>query len=189
MSAEKRNGNRQELGFFQSFFWGKQLFWIFAIGGLLLDLFSKALVFDLIPEYNGKIPVIDGFFYLARVENPGGVFGFFGEYTKILTVIRAVALVLIVYFMSKVESSSKAVLIGFGALFAGAGGNLYDNLFHDGYFQPGTVRDWLDFYLYPPGRWHFPTFNIADVLINVGVWLLILQEFRKKPAADAPKSS
>lgn len=152
---------------------GKSVFWVVALLGTLLDLASKALVFRLVREHGGHIPVIEGFFYLAVAENPGGVFGLFADYGGVLMLVRAVALFIIVWFLLRTDRDHRLCIWAFGCLFAGALGNLYDNLFNH-----GRVRDWLQFFLLPPGRWEFPTFNVADILINVGVGLLLLHEFR-----------
>lgn len=152
---------------------GKQLFFLVAAIGVFLDLWTKSYIFERIAQNRGSIPIIEGFFYFSHAENPGGVFGLFADYGGILMILRAVALFVILYFVMKTDATQRMAILAFGFLFAGAMGNLYDNLFNH-----GSVRDWLDFYLLPPHRWQFPTFNVADVMINVGVGLLILYEFR-----------
>jgi signal peptidase II len=73
---------------------------------------------------------------------------------------------------------SRSVLpaAGLGLIIGGALGNAIDRLAH------GAVVDYLD--LHALGR-HFFVFNIADVAINVGVALLILDLFL---VPSAPKS-
>jgi signal peptidase II len=58
--------------------------------------------------------------------------------------------------------------IGIGLLIGGAAGNLIDRLFRgdDGVLR-GSVVDFIDL------QW-FPIFNVADMAINVGAGLLIL---------------
>ena len=55
-------------------------------------------------------------------------------------------------------------------ILAGALGNLWDRV------QYGTVIDFIDFYI---GTWHFPTFNVADSVICVGIVLLFVYRERK----------
>jgi signal peptidase II len=55
-------------------------------------------------------------------------------------------------------------------IFAGALGNLYDRVSY------GYVIDFIEVY-YRTYRW--PSFNVADSSITVGVGLLVLQIFRK----------
>ena len=58
--------------------------------------------------------------------------------------------------------------VGIGLLIGGAAGNLIDRMFRgdDGFLQ-GAVVDFIDL------QW-FPIFNVADMAINVGAGLLIL---------------
>ena len=55
---------------------------------------------------------------------------------------------------------------GILCVIAGACGNLLDRLFF------GAVFDFLDLYWY---RWHFPTFNVADIFISMG-FLILMKE-------------
>jgi signal peptidase II len=66
--------------------------------------------------------------------------------------------------------------VALSLILAGALGNLYDRLNH------GYVIDFIEVY-FRDYRW--PSFNIADSAITVGVGLLILQIFRKDPH-DSP---
>jgi signal peptidase II len=57
--------------------------------------------------------------------------------------------------------------IGMGLVIGGAAGNLVDRLFRGDAWLRGSVVDFIDF------QW-FPIFNVADIAINVGAGLLIL---------------
>ena len=58
----------------------------------------------------------------------------------------------------------------------GALGNLYDRLAY------GYVVDFLEFYV---GSFHWPSFNIADSAISVGVALLALEILRNETPGRA----
>jgi signal peptidase II len=60
----------------------------------------------------------------------------------------------------------------------GVGGNLYDRLFND-----GRVRDFIDVNLYV-NNYHWPTFNIADSLLCIGVGLCLLDAFFNKKEGE-----
>jgi signal peptidase II len=48
----------------------------------------------------------------------------------------------------------------------------------------GRVTDFLEFYL---GRWHWPTFNIADSAITIGCCFLLLDLLKpKRQTANVP---
>ncbi len=59
--------------------------------------------------------------------------------------------------------------IALGLFTGGILGNLYDRIFND-----GMVRDFIDVYI---GNKHWPTFNVADGLLCIGVGLLIISTF------------
>lgn len=84
-------------------------------------------------------------------------------------VIAVIATVVIVYLLVSLQTEASTMsTIGMGLLIGGAAGNLIDRLFRgdDGFLQGGVV-DFIDL------QW-FPIFNIADIAINVGAVLLIL---------------
>ena len=56
---------------------------------------------------------------------------------------------------------------GWGCLIGGAAGNLIDRMFRGDAWLRGSVVDFIDF------QW-FPIFNVADIAVNVGAGLLIL---------------
>jgi signal peptidase II len=93
----------------------------------------------------------------------------FGQGQGFGPVIAVIATVVIVYLLVSLQTETSTMgTIGMGLLIGGAAGNLIDRLFRgdDGFLQGGVV-DFIDF------QW-FPIFNIADIAINVGAALLIL---------------
>ena len=93
----------------------------------------------------------------------------FGQAQGFGPLIAVVATLVIVYLLVTLRNeSSRMSTIGMGLLIGGAAGNLIDRLFRgdDGVLR-GAVVDFIDF------QW-FPIFNIADMAINVGAFLLIL---------------
>jgi signal peptidase II len=152
------------------------LFWPIFIGGVILDLWSKSAVFNLL-ESRGQndLVIIDGFFNFHLALNPGAAFGIAqGMRWFLITVsIAAVIAVIILFLFSGKMSSLLHITLGLFA--AGICGNLYDRLFND-----GLVRDFIDV-IYWPGK-HWPAFNIADSMLCIAVGLLILSSiFSPKP--------
>ena len=64
--------------------------------------------------------------------------------------------------------------VGLGLVLGGAVGNLADRLVR------GHHGDVVDFVTLT----HWPTFNVADSAITVGVVLLLVLQFRRPPAAE-----
>ena len=144
---------------------------------MILDQLTKSAItgrFSLHESY----PVINGFFNLVYVMNPGAAFGFLAgasatfRYVFFIGVTMA-ALALILYYLIKSKPESILIVVSLTAIFSGAMGNLIDRI------RFGSVVDFLDIYV---GTWHWPAFNVADSAISVGAILMIWDVFihRKK---------
>ena len=110
----------------------------------------------------------------------------FGQGQGFGPLIAVVATVVIVYLLVTLRSeSTRMSTIGIGLLIGGAAGNLIDRMFRgDDGFLRGAVVDFIDF------QW-FPIFNIADIAINVGAGLLILNALlsgRREPASPVDEA-
>jgi signal peptidase II len=147
------------------------LFWPMALGGAALDLWSKWAVFRWLPQTETQeYPLIDGFLQFVLRVNDGAAFSLFRGWTYFLVGISAVALVIVigVFFFGKLRS--RLMLFALGCITAGIIGNLYDRA-----FNAGCVRDFIDVYV---GSHHWPTFNVADSLLCIGVGLLVIANLR-----------
>jgi signal peptidase II len=130
-----------------------------------IDQLTKLWVVSSIPRL-GAIPVIDGFFSITHVLNPGIVFGFFqGGYVGIFLLLTAMAVGLIAMFYRQLPDADVISSGALGLILGGAVGNGIDRLLRQ------AVVDFLHFDF---GVFVYPDFNIADSCIVVGVALLIL---------------
>jgi len=92
----------------------------------------------------------------------------FSQATGFGPLIAVVATAVIVWLLISLRSESgRMSSIGMGLLIGGAVGNLIDRLFRGDAWLRGGVVDFIDF------QW-FPIFNFADIAVNVGAGLLIL---------------
>ena len=152
---------------------GHLLFWLPAVAGAGADLWSKGAAFSFLKTQPfGQMEVVKGFLNLTMVENPGAAFSIARGQKGLLTGISIAALVIIVVAFLIGTARRRLSQAGFGLMAAGIAGNLYDRLFNDGY-----VRDFIDVYV---GSYHWPTFNVADSLLCIGVALLIWANFTPK---------
>jgi len=150
------------------------IFWSITISGLTLDLWTKMAVFNWLKP-NETFPVIDGFLQLRTAINNGAAFNLFAGKPFFLAIISIIAIVGIIIIFIFSGGMHKLIHIALGLFAAGVCGNLYDRLFEDGF-----VRDFIDVYW---GTYHWPTFNVADSLLCIGVGLLIITTFlTEKPA-------
>lgn len=152
---------------------GRTLFLLVVAIGVLLDLFSKHIVFQSLDGYGKEsippsVDVIPVLFSIRCVSNKGGIWGWWQEYSDLLLVLRFAALFIILYLFYLTDPKKRFFMIALGLILAGALGNLLDSIFL------GYVRDFLDFGL-QEHRHRWPTFNFADAFISIGVGLGILQ--------------
>lgn len=150
----------------------KDMWMIIVLGMLLLDQVTKYLVVASIGS-NYEIEVISDLFYLANVQNRGAAWGILQDGRVLFISITLVVVCGILYFMKNMRK--RYVRFALAVVLGGTLGNFLDRVFR------GYVVDFLDFYI---GGYHFPTFNVADVCITVGVivlmyFVLIDKDFRK----------
>ena len=144
------------------------IFWPLALVGLGVDLWSKSVIFDWLAKKPGnRVSVIDGVLRLMAALNDGAAFGIAAEQHRLLVGISAAALVVIVAVFLFGSGGRRIVQVALGLFAAGICGNLWDRIFNG-----GLVRDFIDV-TYWPGR-HWPTFNVADSLLCIGVGLLLI---------------
>ena len=116
------------------------------------------------------VPVIDGFFQLAYATNTGAAFSMMDKHPSLLLLLTALLFVFLVWMARSFCWESHCVNAGAALAFGGAIGNFCDRL------RFGFVVDFLDFYF---GHWHYPTFNLADTGICVGLGLILLHEWKR----------
>ena len=118
---------------------------------------------------HGSVTVVPGLFSLRYGQNTGIAFGLFASYGKVIQWLSPVVfVVLILFFMKSTRKESRFLkwqLVSFALILGGATGNLFDRVVHH------FVIDFLDVYV---SRYHWPTFNVADSCICVGVGMLFV---------------
>lgn len=145
------------------------------LGTILLatDQISKVLI-DTFLEQNRQIVIIDNFFSITNIYNTGAAFSILEGKTWLLIVISFI----ILFLLGKIGKEFKLNTrnsIAFGLLIGGIFGNLSDRLFL------GMVRDFLKFKVFD---YNFPVFNIADICIVLGVFLLIIGIFKGEDGSE-----
>lgn len=134
---------------------------LIALIGLLLDQSSKWFIFrhlDVSQRWE-----ITSFLSLVLSRNKGGVFGIVQGANYLFILFSMLALFLLLWVYEHSDKGRLSINLALGCIFAGAVGNLIDRLVYD------YVRDFIDLHV---GLRHWPTFNLADVFICVGVGLI-----------------
>lgn len=136
---------------------------IIAIISVVLDQVSKMLA-SIYLNLNMSKMIISKFFYFTYCHNAGAAWGILKDSRFIIIIGTLLSLILIYHFVYCFKKNSRNNL-AFGLLYGGLAGNLIDRLIF------GYVRDFLDFYIF---SYDFPVFNIADICIVVGIFLLLI---------------
>lgn len=150
--------------------------WLLALaaGVLVLDQATKAWICVRLPypTYGPPrhIAVIDDFLNLVNVGNTGAAWSLFSGRSTFLALLAVATLVAIFAWRRQLGLRLWSVQVSFGLLCGGIAGNLVDRLVH------GHVIDFLDFHF---GSYIYPTFNVADSGICVGVAIYLLHSLRQ----------
>ena len=140
---------------------------IFSI--FILDRLTKIYVIYL-DKLNSSSEIFSSkFLNIYLIWNEGIAFGLFSfdenNLYNYLTIIIFLIVVFILFLIIKTKGIKKYALL---MIFGGALGNLYDRIAHK------AVPDFIDFHI---ADFHWFIFNIADVFITIGVFIMILFEF------------
>ena len=131
-----------------------------------LDLVAKSQIEQLLVDVGASTPMMPGL-NLTLGHNRGISFGLLDSEHRIAPFfLSSVAVVLVVAVLIWTAQQKSKLLNAAGILFASGGlANAIDRL------GDGAVTDYVDIGWQ---AWRWPTFNLADVLIFVGVVLLLL---------------
>ena len=154
---------------------GYGVLWTIALVTLGLDQLTKSWIVSHLPfpTYGepGAIRVIRGFFNLVHVGNTGAAWSLFAGQSVFLASLAVATLVAIFVWRRSLGLRDRLPQISFGLLCGGITGNLIDRLVY------GHVIDFLDLHF---GSYIYPTFNVADSGICIGV-ILYLWHSLKNP--------
>lgn len=148
----------------------KWLLFVILVGIVLgLDQGTKRVVHNTFLLYESR-PVVPSFLNLTYVRNSGAAFGLLSRQNPVFIrlfflSVTFVALVILIFYYSRVPWSQTLTLWGLCFIASGALGNGIDRLWL------GQVIDFIDVYV---ANYHWPAFNVADSAICVGVGCLLL---------------
>lgn len=143
---------------------------LLALAVLAADQVTKALIVANLPIYSAATPVVidvTPFLNIWHVRNSGIAFsiGNFNDGGRYFIGALAFAVAAGLIIIGR-KSSSNLVVVAYALIAGGALGNAFDRL------NPGrkTVVDFIDFHV---AGLHWPSFNVADSAIVVGVALIL----------------
>jgi signal peptidase II len=122
----------------------------------------------------GSSVSIAGSVKISHVQNSGIAFGFFAQATSLVIVLTAAVVLWMVFFFARSGARHPFLPAALGLVVGGSVSNLFDRIVH------GYVTDFVDFGF-------FPSFNLADSFIVLGVATLIF--FLIAPDRYLPRST
>jgi signal peptidase II len=162
----------------------KNKYYLIAFVILVADHVSKWIVrMQLYPRE--ALEIIPGFLRLSYVHNSGVAFGLFDEVESVwkpyvLAGMAMIAVAAIVIYSLRVPQNRKLLQIALGITLGGILGNFVDRIFR------GYVVDFIEFHI--KEIFHWPTFNIADSAITIGIVLLLIDTIRN-PSMEEKQSA
>ena len=174
------------------------VFTLVTVVGVVLDQATKAWVVSHIAERVGRVIVIPGFFDLVHEKNPGAALGLLRDFEYRYYVFFAFTVLagLVVFdLFRRLPPSSTFLSTSLGLILSGAVGNAIDRLFH------AEVTDFIRIYIGNDTLRHlvesiplvgasvYPTFNIADAALVVGVGMLFVHYLLWERSSAAPSQA
>ena len=149
---------------------------VILISGLViaLDLITKQIFGN--TEFKNIIPNIINF--ETNHGNDGVAFGMFSGNRLVLCIVSCCLVFVLILCDIFFKQNSKLYNIGFSFMLGGAIGNLIDRL------CLGYVRDFINFSFWG----NFPTFNIADSFLTIGVIFICIHLLFLMPKNDGRKN-
>ena len=135
---------------------------------IILDQLTKYIAFIVLFK-DKQVLIINHFLNFRPVWNDGISFGMlqgYGNFGRTLFII--IALVISLWIIVYSKKLNNIGFVGYNMIAGGAIGNVIDRVIH------GKVIDFIDFHY---EEYHWPTFNIADSFIFIGVLLFLYNEF------------
>ncbi len=147
-------------------------FWGAAVAVVVADQATKTIIRTTMDR--GDIwPSSDWPVRIKYVTNTGAAFGILQDQAVFLTVMAFIGLAAIYVYYRYPPFEHWVATLAIGLMLGGAVGNLLDRV------TQGRVTDFIDF----P---RFPSFNVADSSITIGVAIIIIGYFLLESRKEAP---
>lgn len=130
-----------------------------------MDQLTKLFAINNLRDLADEIPVINKAFGLYYVENKGISFSMLSSKMALIIIITSIIMLILIYVMIRTPKTKYFMpfSIVLSVIVGGAAGNMIDRIFR------GFVIDFimLDFI-------NFPIFNVADIFVCVGLFILVI---------------
>ena len=145
-------------------------YYLLAVLVFVLDHLTKWLVRSKM-DLHEAIELIPGFARISYVRNSGVAFGLFAEIQSvwkpyILASMAVIAVVVILMYSARMPTNRVLLQLALAITLGGILGNFTDRIMH------GFVVDFIELHI--KDVFHWPTFNVADSAITIGIGLLLV---------------
>jgi signal peptidase II len=153
---------------------------VVSLATLAADLATKTWAERHLEGYPGTVEVWPNHLTLILAKNRGGAWGLLQTTSEsirrpffLLVSVAAIAFIMTLY--RRLQPRQRTLKWGLPLVLGGALGNVFDRI------RYGHVIDFIDAHmLYDKVERHWPTFNVADIAICVGVGLMAIDMFASK---------
>jgi signal peptidase II len=142
-----------------------------ALAILVADQVTKALVVGNL-AIGERVDLLGDLVQVWHVQNRGAAFSLFQGGTVIFLVVSVLSIGMVAYFHRTMRDRSPWLHLVLGIVLGGTLGNFTDRL------RQGYVTDWLSVGF---GDTRWPTFNVADSSVVVGIGILVAYLFLASP--------
>ena len=132
-----------------------------------------------------SVEIVPGFWNHVYVQNFGAAWGFLSNKDEsfvrpFFLTVSILAVIIVLGIFRNVRPDQKVLIVALSLIVGGAIGNFVDRA------RYGYVVDFIDWYLKWGGEeHHWPTFNVADVWITIGVGLMVIEIMTTKDDDEA----
>lgn len=145
---------------------------------LIIDIITKQIIINLL-SVGESIKIINNLFYITLAKNYGAAFSILQNERLLFLIVTILIIFLLINYINK-KDTSKLEGLSYSLIISGALGNFIDRLIR------GYVIDFIDIRIL---SYHYPTFNLADSFIVIGVIILIIDGIRKEKNENKSKQS
>lgn len=148
-----------------------KVIYILSIAATILCLDQLTKLYIHTHFFHGEsVSIIENLFNITYVRNPGAAFGILSDspaYFRdvFFLIVPLVALVIIFFLLKEQNLENRKEVLSLSLVIGGTLGNYMDRL------RLGYVVDFFDFHMFNKYSW--PAFNVADVSIVFGVFILL----------------
>ena len=135
-----------------------------ALAILVADQVTKALVVANL-AVGEKVRLVGDLVQVWHAQNRGAAFSLFQGGAVVFLIVSVVSIVMVAYFHRSLRDRSPWLHVVLGIVLGGTLGNFTDRL------RQGYVTDWLSVGI---GDTRWPTFNVADSSVVVGIGILVI---------------